>query len=188
MHAKKSIKTLLIVSLLASSIGITSETRAGIGDILAPVIAITGLTAIGTGLAALQTYFSYQRGKKQYAMLRDFYDGTLTYEDLNKAARNHYYDQCSASSTSVSSDYPIIWLEKDATSNKNLLAWVFFMPKLTSLSKDLAIVLNYLRNLEQFQAERKEYNEKHREQSYRDDRIALEKEKVDLQRQQQGRR
>ncbi|MFC1841561.1 hypothetical protein ACFLYA_00650 [Candidatus Dependentiae bacterium] len=187
MDFKKNMLTIFMVSLLSSTIShniyagqdisIEVETAASTVLVVGSIVALTS-TIIG-----LKTYFSYQKGKKQYEMLKRFMeDPGYTYENLGDDARNLYFLQWIYSSTSLSNDFPVIWLEKDATANKNLLAWMFFSHNLTGLSRELHSVLQYLRNVDRFKEQRKEYNERYREQNYRDERLSIEREKLALQR------
>lgn len=189
MNINKYIKSFLIISILTSSIITHKETKANSTDeALATFIILTGAATICTAIVGIKAYLAYHRALKEYAILKEFRDNPYyDYERLTQDARNLYYEHCWSSSTSLSSDYPVVWLEKDATSNKNFLAWMFFIDSLKNISKDLGPVLTHLRNIEYFHHQKKEYNEKYREQRYRDDRISLQRESVNLQR-ESGRR
>ncbi|EKD23370.1 MAG: hypothetical protein ACD_82C00091G0001, partial [uncultured bacterium] len=81
------------------------------------------------------------------------------------------------------SDYPVVWLEKQATKNKNTLGcciWKLFDDKYYKLSKNLGEKLNFLRNNAEFAREKKEYNDKCREQNYRDTRLSIEQQRLNI--------
>jgi hypothetical protein len=185
------IKKLLILSLCLSSFTINQNSKANAvevaADLFVGAIVITGIAAICTGIAGIKVYFAYQRGKEQYRILREFHENPYyTYEQLKTTARNLYYEQTwSPSSISLDSDFPVVWLEKQATHNKNTLGccvWKLFDDKYSRLSKNLGEKLNFLRNHVEFVKEKKEYNDKYREQNYRDTRLSIEQQRLNLSR------
>ena len=153
----------------------TSSTSGIIG-----AVAVVGIAALaGTAAVAIRAYFANQRAQKQYEILERFKnDPYYDYEKLKDDARNLYFDQWSHSPTSLSGDFPAVWLEKDTTSNKNFLWWMFFSKDMKELSDRLSEVIHHLRNYKPFQADKKEYNDKYRQQSYRDERLSIEREKL----------
>jgi len=197
MDIQKTIKQTLILFLLASSCAYSMrigrpntyhyprpQRRNSTANIITPITVLGIVTLASVAAIAVSAYFKYQRAQKQYEILKRFQeDPYYDYEKLKDDARNLYFDQWSHSSTSLSSDYPAVWLEKDTTSNKNFLWWMFFNPELKELSNKLNKLIQHLRNLKQFQKEKKEYNEKYRQQRYRDERISLEREKLNQKKQ-----
>lgn len=156
-------------------------------ETIAGLVLVSGAAALCVGLACLKTHSAYQSAKEQFKALQEFHENPdMSYQNLKDLARNLYYRQSwFPSSTSLESDYPVIWLEKAATSNKNLLSivsFVTFNEKLSTLSKNLSQKLNFLRNSKSFIAERAEYNEKLREQNYRESKLSIERQKLDLER------
>ena len=198
MTIQKALKSILLAAVLISTIPYTNDTqavktypyqpmykpiyrRSNAPEIIGSVILVAGAAAICAGIVALKAHFSYQQGLEQCKILENFRDNPYyDYENLTKDARNQYYDQWAISSTSLSSDYPVVWLEKSATSNKNFLAWMFFNKASTDLSAKLNAALKYLRSISKFQTQKKEYNDKYREQAYRDEKLSIEREKLDI--------
>jgi len=207
MQINKSIKQAITMSLLVSCLSCTVDVnairsrrrypingryptnRSSSADIVTSLAALGIGALIATAGIAVSTYFAYQRAKEQYALLSRFQDDPYYgYDQLKDDARNLYYSKCGSSSTSLSNDYPAIWLEKDATSNKNFLWWMFFSSDMKKLSNNLDSVIRCLRNCEQFKDDRTKYNKAYREQHYRDERLAIEREKLDQKKEQNRRR
>ena len=157
-------------------------------DILLIAGGVAAISLISYGLARWTGNVIYKNALKKYDALAQFQNshGMCTeeyrYNQLKTMARSLYYDQINSSSTSLENDYPVVWLEKAATSTKNFLSCMVFSSRMQALSKKINEALKYLRNFEPFIEERRAYNEKFREQSYRNERINLEKEKVSIER------
>ena len=188
---KLFIKKLLIVSLCLSSFTVNQNSKANAAEVAATIVlgavVVTGVAAICTGIAGISVYFAYQNGKEQYRVLKEFHENPYyTYEQLKTTARNLYYEQSwGPSSISLDNDYPVVWLEKQATHNKNTLGcfvWKLFDDKYSRLSRNLGEKLNFLRNHVEFVKDKKEYNDKYREQSYRDTRLSIEQQRLNLSR------
>lgn len=179
----------LVLSLFVALSAITSSKKIEAngpclaGQIVFGTVIVAGVASSCIGLLHLKAYFAYNSGIKIYQELDQFHSNPcLTYENLKDSARNLYYElNWFPSSTNLYSDYPVIWLEKRATEIKNLLGCcLIFNREWKELSVKLGQKLNFLRNHNAFNKERIEYNDKYREQNYRDSRIALEQQKIAL--------
>lgn len=195
---KKITKKLLISSILISSITISQSIQAFrarivicpsnqvcASDIAASVVFVAGAVSICAGITCINAYFTFQRSKAQYRLLKEFHENPYySYDNFVLDARELYYEQSwTTSSTSLEFDHPVVWLEKAATANKNFLGcfvWKLFNEELSILGKKMGEKLNFLRKHAAFQADRKEYNEKYREQNYRDTRISIEQQKLNI--------
>lgn len=188
---KLLLKKILNISLCISCFTINQNIKANAAEVVADIaigtVLLVGAATICTGIAGVKVYFAYQSGKEQYRILKEFHENPhFTYEQLKNVARNLYYEQSwSPSSISLDSDYPVVWLEKRATKNKNTLGcciWKLFDEKYSRLSRNLGEKLNFLRNNAEFVQEKKEYNEKYREQNYRDTRLSIEQQRLNISR------
>ena len=130
------------------------------------VIAASAVTCVGfMGYIGIKTYTAYTHGIEQYEILKEFETNpNYTYENLKTDAGNAYYAQCSNPSTSsLESNYPVMWLVDQATKNSKYLSKFFFIGELNKLSDKLYEKLTFLRNHVEFKREKIEYNEKHRQ-------------------------
>ena len=55
---------------------------------------------------------------------------------------------------------------------------MFFSSDMKKLSKELHTIIKYLRNVDQFTNDRKKYNKQYRQQRYRNEKLAIEKERL----------
>ncbi|MFC1841560.1 hypothetical protein ACFLYA_00645 [Candidatus Dependentiae bacterium] len=197
MSFKKNTKNLLMISLLSSVLLCNTSTKSNITirneDALFIALAAGIATTIGAVYVTLKTYFAYQKGRVEYETLKAFMEKMENlenleldkhecdqackemYEALEDEALELYHQQWVHPSTSLSNDYPIMWIEKDATSNRNLLAWMFFSHNLTDLSKNLHFVLDFLRHNKAFRQQRREYNKEYRKHNFRNRLLAIQK-------------
>jgi len=141
--------------------------------------AVVSISAICYALARCIGNSIYSDAENVYTILSGFQQNQYDYKGLTKKARNLYLDKCGYVSSSLTSNYPVVWLAKRAASAKSCLAMMIFSTRMRALSKNLANTLRYLgTEVDQFEKERAEYNEKLREQRYRNSKLAIEREKL----------
>lgn len=179
MEKNNILKLGLICGLLISTLPYTTSIKAINQD----AIITTGAVALSGAASYLGiSWYSnhvYRGAKKRYKILNKFKNiPEYDYEDLKEDATTQYYQQCCIDSESVDNDYPGVWVEKDATAKKNFLAMMFLSTKMKNMAKKLTGVLKHIRKNKEFKGERKKYNKLAREQSYRNERLRIEREKL----------
>jgi len=178
----KEVKIGLLLSLLLSVGSYNHKANANTAELVIAGTVLAGASALTYLCFSLYSNHVYNQALLRYGILNNFREKrSYTYENLKEDATQQYYDNYGCSS-SLENDYPVVWLEKDATAKKNFLGWMFLSAKMPLLSKKLAPVLHYLRRDSRFKAERKEFNKEFRQQQYRDEKLRLEHEKLAEQR------
>jgi hypothetical protein len=183
-----SIKNFLAASILISSVAVSQNSEAfsfkkqeGPGllkkaAIITVIVGTTGLlfaelfklvNYIGEKIVAKIEESAAENAPAQNEILKIFHENpNRRYEDLKADARNLHQRQTSDSLTSLDSDYPVIWLEKEANKNKYYLT-DHQDENLKRLSDELNEHITFLINDPEYQREKIDYNEKYRTQEYR---------------------
>jgi len=178
MKLKKTTCNALAFGMLLSISCSNTKLDANIEYIFAGLSLIAVPTLTYLGITAWANHQFRQATRRNQILEQYVQDGD--YEALKNNARDQYFDQLGASSESLSSDYPAIWLQKDATAKKNFLNCYLMSAEKRALSRRLRDALRQLRRNQQFSAERKEYNKERRDMRYKNKKLGLERTKVGL--------
>jgi hypothetical protein len=174
-----SIKNFLVASLLISSVGISQNSQAFPFVTQKTIINTSGIKSlllVSAGILAIylviKGFRAVDRGPRQAGILENFNNVHHDYSRLKTDAKHELNDTSWFSpKRSLANNYATQWLEEDARSNKRHL----FVPALFSdyyhdVKNRLQDNLKTLNDNPSFIEEEKEYDDKYREQDYRNDK------------------